>query len=217
MAYLCSMNKALFAFLIFFTISTHSPAVGVTKKDLAYTNSTLELYNACGLTGEMEYKIFEKAMAGYEKYNHAKSVIAICDFTKPSSRKRFYVIDVEHKKLMFTSLVAHGKNSGDLMATRFSNTPESLMSSLGFYNVGSQFQEPKHGLSLVLNGLESGKNDNARMRGIIIHGADYVSEKFVKQYGYAGKSFGCPALPNDVVQQVVPVLKDGGLLYICAE
>ncbi len=211
------MNKILLAFLFFFTISTLSPAVGVHKKSLAYTNSTLELFNACGLTGEMDYKIFEKAMNGYEKYAHTKPVIAICDFTKPSSKNRFYVIDVANKKRLFTTLVAHGKNSGDLMATRFSNTPESLMSSLGFYRVGSQFQEPKHGVSLRLDGLEPGKNDNARMRGIIIHGADYVSEKFVKQYGYAGKSFGCPALPTDLVPEVVPVLKDGALLYICAE
>ncbi len=209
-----SMKKLLFAILISFTFSTLSNAVNYRSGSFIAISSAENLYHECCLEDQISLKAFEKAMAGYEKYSPAKPILAICDFTKPSNVERFYIIDVANKKLLKKSLVAHGKNSGGLMATKFSNTPESLQSSLGFYMVSGSIQIPKHGLSLVLDGLEAGVNDNAKMRGIIIHGADYVSEKFVNQYGYCGKSFGCPALPNEVVKEVAPILQNGALLYI---
>jgi hypothetical protein len=213
------MNKWLFVF-VFLSFFLHSnTAVNTTNFTLPTVNSipdenTAEnLYNECGLNGLISLSSFEKAFAGYEKYHPVKSILAICDFSKPSSQERFFVIDMENKKLLAHSLVAHGKNSGGLMATSFSNVPESLKSSLGFFRIGPSIMVPKHNLSLILEGLEPGINDNARSRGIIIHGADYVSEKFVKQYGYAGKSFGCPALPNELIPVLVPILENGALLY----
>ena len=173
-----------------------------------------ELYDACGLKGKLSFDAFQKCLEGFTRYKPAKSIIAICDFSKPSDQKRFFVIDLIQKKTLAYTYVAHGKNSGEKMATSFSNQPESLKSSLGFFKVGQPIETLKHGMSLILDGLEKGKNDNARAREIIIHGATYVSDKFVQQYGYTGKSFGCPALPQDVMKEMLPLLANGSLLYI---
>jgi len=174
------------------------------------------LYHDCGLENMLSIAAFNNSLAGYEKFAPSKPIIAICDFTKPSSEERFFIIDIEHKKILYKSLVAHGKNSGDLMATHFSNTHESLQSSLGFYKIGATIQSPKHGVALLLYGLEKAINDQALSRQIIIHGADYVSEKFVNQYGRLGRSFGCPALPNALMKEVAPILENGALLFIYA-
>ena len=119
--------------------------------------------------------------------------------------------------MIINSLVAHGKNSGGLIPTSFSNQPESLKSSLGFYNIGKIIQSPKHGEAILLNGLERGVNENARAREIIIHGAHYVCNSFIEKYGRLGRSFGCPALPIDVMIKITPIIANGGLLNIYAE
>lgn len=175
------------------------------------------LYHDCGLDGLVSYDAFRKCLDGYDRIKPAKHIVAICDFSKSSNQKRFVVVDLDHKKVLSHTYVAHGKNSGDLMATDFSNEKESHKSSLGFYKVGSVIQTALHGPALLLDGLDKGINDNAREREIIIHGAWYVCESFVKQYGYTGKSFGCPALPADVLQTLMPILADGSLLYIYAK
>jgi len=185
--------------------------VAPVEKNLSNTRA---LYNDCHLNGVLSYDAFQKSLEGYQKYKPAKPIIAVCDFSKPSDQKRFVVIDIEKKKVLTNTFVAHGKNSGEIMATEFSNQPESHKSSLGFFMVGQIIQSPKHGISLLLEGLEKGKNDQARAREIIMHGATYVCEKFIEEYGRLGRSFGCPVLPQDVMQKITPILADGSLLYI---
>lgn len=200
--------------LLLLLLCHSSASTKETVKDTA--NSAEQLYEACGLRGMICYEAFEKCMSGYQLYKPVKHIVAICDFSQTSDKKRFVVVDLDHKKVLSHTYVAHGRNSGDLMATSFSNEPQSLKSSLGFFKIGSVIQTALHGPALLLDGLEKGRNDNARAREIIIHGAWYVCESFVQQYGYTGKSFGCPALPQDVLKALMPVLADGSLLYIYA-
>jgi hypothetical protein len=190
--------------------------IETARAPVKHADHIRQLYIDCGLQGLLSFNAFRKSMEGYEKYKPSKPIIAICDFSKPSDQKRFFVINIKEKRLLSHTFVAHGKNSGGLMATSFSNVPESLKSSLGFFRIGSIINTEKHGLALLLDGLEKDINDNARKREIIIHGAWYVCEKFVQQYGYTGKSFGCPALPDEVIKKLAPTLADGSLLYIYA-
>lgn len=205
------MQKLSLTFTLF-VVCYLSPAFKVKAVDIA--DSTQQLYHDCGLENIMSFKAFQKSLDGYKTFNTKKHIITIVDFTLPSSQKRCFVIDIENKKLLYATLVAHGRNSGDLLAESFSNTLNSYQSSPGFYLVGEPIQSAKHGLALLLYGMEKGVNDNARKREIIIHGASYVSEKFVQQNGRLGRSHGCPALPNELMPVIAPIIANGSLLYI---
>ena len=129
-----------------------------------------------------------------------------------ANKNRLFLIDVENKKILHKSIVAHGKNSGGEYAKNFSNQVGSFKSSIGFYKTGETYHG-KHGLSLRLDGLEY-SNSNARKRAIVIHAADYVSQNFIKNYGRLGRSLGCPSLPKKDYDQVIHRIKNGSLLFI---
>ncbi|HEX6915867.1 MAG TPA: murein L,D-transpeptidase catalytic domain family protein, partial [Chitinophagaceae bacterium] len=159
------------------------------------TTETEDLFEILDLgTKGMQRETFDRAWAGYTRLMEAGKIsnqkLSIVDFSQPSTKKRLYVIDVKERRLLFNTLVAHGRNSGELMAKRFSNTNESLQSSLGFYLTAEKYMG-KHGLSLRMDGLEK-TNSNARQRAIVVHGANYVSEQFAKSRGFIGRSWGCP-------------------------
>lgn len=165
----------------------------------------------------MSLKAFDLAYKGWvslkDSLNPGKHIITVVDFSQPSTKKRFYLIDMDVKEVIYQNYVAHGKNTGSLLAEKFSNIPESLQSSLGFFKTAETYNG-KHGLSLKLDGLEKGINNLARKRAIVIHAADYAEESFIKKYGRLGRSFGCPALPSENYDEVIELIKGGTLLFI---
>ncbi|PRD57409.1 hypothetical protein C5749_03015 [Sphingobacterium gobiense] len=165
----------------------------------------------------LKYEAFEQAMQGYQtlrpKYDH---ILTVIDFTLPSTEKRMVVLDMKNEEILYHTIVSHGRNSGDKYARSFSNRHGSYQSSLGFYQTENTYQGG-NGYSLVLNGLEKGINDQAKARAVVIHGADYCSESFIKSTGRLGRSYGCPALPRHVTKPIINTIKNGTLLYIYAD
>ena len=138
-------------------------------------------------------------------------VMTIIDYTKPSTERRLWVFDLTHKRVLFEELVAHGKNSGENQAVRFSNEPESLMTSLGVFLTGDAYIG-MHGLSLRLEGLERGINDNAMSRAIVIHGAKYVNDVIARTKGRIGRSWGCLAVRSQIAGRLIKVAQGGTLV-----
>ena len=139
-------------------------------------------------------------------------ILTVCDFSQPSNQKRMYIIDVKNFQVLMNTYVAHGKNSGVTYAERFSNRPESLESSLGFYITKNTYSG-KHGLSLRLAGLDKGYNDNAEERAVVVHGAPYIGDQRLHS-AYMGRSWGCPAVPQQLAPEVINLIKNGTCLFI---
>ncbi|MDX1954211.1 MAG: murein L,D-transpeptidase catalytic domain family protein [Chitinophagaceae bacterium] len=140
-------------------------------------------------------------------------LLTICDFSQSSRKKRLYVVDMENFQVLKNTYVAHGRNSGGEFAKTFSNSPRSHKSSLGFYITSSTYKGG-HGLSLRLQGVEKGINDKAMMRHIVIHGSNYVGDKFLDRSPFLGRSFGCPAIPSEETKDIIETIKDGSCLFI---
>lgn len=201
------------------TASLDSPVLKATPESPAVTapeDLADALYREIGLEGTLERAVFLAGHHSMERHGLAARTLAIADLSQPSNSRRLYIIDLESKRLVLRTLVAHGQGSGELMAERFGNDEGSHRTSLGLYRVGSEIVSPKHGPALLLDGLDIGTNDQARAREVIIHGADYVSDEFIAENGRLGRSWGCPAVPRDDVAQVIELLADGGLLYVYA-
>ena len=203
-------------------VSTKTTAKALTfaEKQLAFDNHVEDIYDRADLRGKgLSLAVFQKAFVGFQNLKKrqlvspSKAILTVVDFTKPSREKRMWVIDQNEKKLLFNTLVAHGRNTGNVIAEKFSNQPNSNMSSLGFY-VTDKTYYGKHGLSLKLDGLDKGFNTNARTRAIVVHGAEYATKDFIKQHGRLGRSLGCPALPTEISKEVINVIKDETVMYV---
>lgn len=164
-----------------------------------------------------ELKTFSEALKGFyllkEKGVIQKDILTLIDFSLSSNTKRLWVIDLTTNTILYNSLVAHGRNTGDEFASTFSNSNSSFKSSLGFYSTGEIYRG-KHGASLRLDGLERGVNDNARERAVVMHGADYVSESFIRNNKRLGRSLGCPAIPLELTDEIIETIKNKSCLYI---
>ena len=138
--------------------------------------------------------------------------LAVIDYSLPSTQPRLWVFDLDRRKLLYRELVAHGRNSGDNFAKSFSNLPGSLQSSLGLFRTLGTYQG-QNGYSLRLDGLETGVNDRALERAIVMHGAPYVSADLSRSQGRIGRSWGCPAVRAGIAREVIDALKGGQLVF----
>jgi hypothetical protein len=192
-------------------ISSDSSSLSYSAADIIYTTTNLQQY---GLSKEA----FDHAWKGYQYLLSNNRItrgtyLTICDFSQSSRQKRLYIIDIVNHLLVTHTYVAHGKNSGGEFATRFSNTHESLQSSLGFYVTAGTYTG-KHGLSLRVHGVDPGYNDNAMQRTIVIHGAAYVDPARAKAGMFMGRSWGCPAVPQKESAGIIHTIKNGSCLFI---
>lgn len=196
---------------------SNKASINITDKEAYWTALYKPFHQAIP---SLNINAFMSAMRGFQQLiakglfadNH---LLTLIDFTQPSSQKRLYVLDLLHQKVLYNTYVAHGKHSGLLYAKYFSNTPESLQSSLGFYSTGNTYFG-KNGYSLQLIGLEKGINDLAMDRSIVVHGAPYVSTRQIESCGYLGRSWGCPAIPENLTQPIIDTIKNGSCVFIYA-
>jgi len=208
-------SRVLFFLGVFYSILFAGESI---EQGDSFDRAIDQLYEQLDLTGKLDPSVFTLSMVGY--YNmkgsgllQVDSILTIIDYEKPSSEPRFFVVNLQEKTLLFITYVAHGKGSGIQFAESFSNKPGSLKSSQGFFVTADSYIG-RHGYSLKLQGMEAGINDNAMQRAIVIHGANYVSEAFAREYGRLGRSWGCPALPEDLNRQVIDTIKGGSCLFV---
>ncbi|HWM91210.1 MAG TPA: murein L,D-transpeptidase catalytic domain family protein [Thermoanaerobaculia bacterium] len=139
-------------------------------------------------------------------------LLTVIDYSLPSTEPRLWVLDLERGEVLFNELVAHGQGSGEKFATRFSNLNDSHQTSLGLFLTGGTYQGG-NGYSMKLKGLEKGFNDRAETRYIVMHGAWYVSEDHARNQGRLGRSWGCPALSEEMAPRVIDTIKGGSFVY----
>jgi hypothetical protein len=168
---------------------------------------------ASGLDPQVLDLALKAAKNAQEKGFGQKKVLAVINYSLPSTKKRLWIFDLKKDKLLFHELVAHGKGTGNNYAKKFSNRGGTLASSLGIFEATETYRG-KHGYTLKLKGLEKGFNDNAEKRSIVIHGAWYATRAFAKKHGRLGRSWGCPALDKKVAKKVIDTLKGGSLVFI---
>ncbi len=165
-------------------------------------------------------EVLDLALRAYEcarsRGEVAKSTLVVIDYALPSTQRRLWVVEPGSRRVLQHELVAHGRGSGEVFAGRFSNEPESHQSSLGLF-VGRDTYHGEHGLSLRLDGLEPGINDQARSRAIVMHGAWYATARHLARWGRLGRSLGCPALDPAAAPAVIDHLRNGAALFVYAE
>ncbi len=191
-------------------------ARGVNGRDTARETSSFARENFAEL-GSIEENVFDLALGAASCAVKSGAVgaprtLTVIDYSRPSTEKRLWVYDLTTRELLHEELVAHGQGTGDNHAREFSNAPDSHQTSLGLFVTDTTYVG-KNGYSLRLDGLDKGIIDRARDRAIVMHGAPYVSEAFVRSNGRIGRSWGCPAVSDAVARQLIDRVKGGGLVF----
>lgn len=140
------------------------------------------------------------------------SRLGVIDYSLPSTAPRLWVFDLDHHRLLYRELVAHGRRSGENQTTQFSNLLGSHQTSLGLFRTGETYVG-SNGYSLRLEGLDAGFNDQAMSRAIVMHGAPYVDPALASRQGRIGRSWGCPAVAAGVARPLIDTLKGGQMLF----
>lgn len=199
-------------------------AIYAQTKDISYPtylkSGTIDIHQKEALLSQkapdINAQALKTALQAYHcaaKQGHIKKpYLTVIDYSLASNKPRLWTFDLHNNKLLFRTFVAHGKNSGLLKAKYFSDRPQSRQSSLGLFVTAEQYAG-SHGASLRLNGLDQGFNGKARPRAIVIHGASYVSNQFLKKHGRLGLSWGCPAISNEMAKPLISKIKDGTAVF----
>lgn len=225
-------NSGFLVFCLFFLVSFHNiqaenmsfhneDSLSVTSFKMAlnqveskiknlYKELDAEKYN-------LNYEAFRYAYIGYKTLKNQqrlneKALFSIIDFTQKSTKKRFYTIDLEQKRIIYNTYVSHGRKSGQEISNSFSDVCESHKSSIGFYITGNTYNG-SNGFSLQLHGDEKGYNSNIAKRGVVMHTADYANEDYIAKYGRLGRSFGCPVLPENIYKTVIETIKNKTVIF----
>lgn len=205
------MRKPLFFIATLSLVAFFMPALG-----FSFDRTSSELSQIHAKTANLDQHILELALHAYHRVERDGQVknpyLTIIDYSTDSNKKRLWVIDVAHQTLAFNTYVSHGKNSGVLKATHFSNKSGSLASSLGVF-LTKQPYIGKHGKALRIDGLEKGFNNNALSRSVVVHAASYMKESVIQKVGRAGRSWGCPALPPSLSTPIVDAIKGGSVIF----
>jgi len=203
-----------------FTIS--EPIAEVSNTSLTPDEEITQLYDVFVENNPSvpNLKSFKNGMIGYNKLSDKnlidKQILTIIDFSISSKKERMWVMDMSKNKILYHTVVSHGKNTGSEFATKFSNIKNSKQSSLGFFITGETYFG-KNGLSLFIDGMEKQFNSNARKRYVVIHGAKYANPSAIKNLGRLGRSYGCPALPTAISQEIIDLIKNKSVLYIYSD
>lgn len=227
MAYFCSMWKRTRVFfvaiafsLLFFTFK-HSQADNTPERysQAVTPDSAARIYAGIdfGDKGKLNAGVFRLAYKGYRRLLEAGKILqpgllTVIDYSLSSNTPRLWVLDLVARRVVYHSLVAHGQGTGEEYATQFSNRESSHQSSLGFYTTGNTYQG-QHGLSLYLHGMDRGFNDAAYARSVVLHGASYVSEAFIRTHKRLGRSWGCPAVAESLAPELIRLLQGGTCLF----
>jgi L,D-transpeptidase catalytic domain len=196
-----------------------NPVKAKSAEKAAFAEEVTNLYEEFDLKEiGLTKKAFEYALKGYNylldhHWLNRPNILSICDLSQSSRNKRLYVLDMDQKKVLVNTYVAHGHNSGTEFARSFSNNPSSHKSSLGFYVTQGTYYG-NNGLSLKIRGLERGFNDRANGRNIVVHGSEYVGPDFLQMNKFCGRSYGCPAVPADESEEIIDLIKEGSCLFI---
>ena len=189
-------------------------AVKTTAKATAASSlMTVDLANAGGIApGVLQLAVGAVSCAVNSGDIEKPRTLTVIDYSLPSTTPRLWVFDVPSGRMLFNELVAHGRNTGENMATSFSDAMNSRQSSLGLF-VTRESYVGSNGYSLRLNGLEPGFNSHALERAIVMHGAPYVDAVLAKQQGRIGRSWGCPALREAIARDVIDTVRGGGVIF----
>lgn len=197
----------------FFSTSTPPSVIPATKP---VQDVSTQLQHLSQRAPQLNKEVLKLALTAYEKASSKgtvkKPVLTVIDYSLPSSKQRMWVFDLRKEKLLYNTYVAHGMNSGMSTPHHFSNKSSSKETSLGTYVTRDTYMGSK-GLSLNLQGLERGFNDNAYNRRVVIHGAWYVEADFIKKTGRAGRSWGCPSIAQTLAKPVINTIKNGSVVF----
>ena len=195
-------------------LSYHSYVPSIIQSYRVYAIADLRrMLNAAKIRPQVIQDILTTLSCTQEYHVEYNPILSVIDYSLPSNQKRLWIFDLEKNRLLFHTYVSHGLRSGFALSTYFSNKYNSKTSSIGVY-VTSKAYYGREGLSLQLEGIDSGFNDNATNRSIVMHGGWYMDETFIHKYGRAGRSWGCPAVPIDLAPKIIRTIQDRSLLVI---